>query len=1793
MKRAITTKLSKKIRICLIAILTVIGLQSTTNLYGQCQGFSVTIDAPPWYSFCQGQMIDLVSNVTGGTGPYTYDWSTGGTGPIETIPGPADPMNVFLTVTDANGCTTSAMAHIKPQNMNIFISVNGGPACEFQQSITLQASGGPTYTYFWSTGESTQSISVNTSGTYSVTATDTDTGCTAEASVTPTFFPLPTVEILGGLLTCEGVPTTLSVTGGPYADYTWGPNGEASPELITDVPGIYTVTITDNNGCTGEDDFEVLPFTEIPPTLAVPPFLCPESTGTVEVVNASDYVSFNWSTGQQNPSVIAFPAENYEVTVTDANGCTETQFVYVGMHDVIFPGIVGDGQICEGQDTIALTIYPPFVSYQWSTNETTQAIDVSATDLYSVTVTDGNGCTTTGEHLVQPAPFPTPTIPAPPASCTGNPVELTVDGGPYPTYEWSTGETSDTITVDTSGNYEVTVSNVFGCTASTDLEITMSEGPIATVSSSPYDCDGTMTLTAAGGESYAWSNGDSVATIIVQNNGIYSVIVTDSAGCSATVVDTVSIPAVPQVSISGSTALCAGATGNLTASSGFAQYLWSGGETTAEIAISQPGNFSVTVTDANGCTATASQSVAESSSPEPAISGPAGFCENGSATLQLNQPFTQMIWSNGDSTQNITVSQPATYTVTVTNVAGCTGTDQVAVIEYTPPAVTITGPASICSGGTATFSISNSFPQINWSTGETTSSINVNTAGNYQVTVTDANGCSNTDDQEFEIGVSLTPVIVTTATSCDGEMTLDAGGGFDTYLWSNGETGQNITVNVDGTYSVTVSDGTGCTGEDSEAVTMPEPLAVNIVGPTAVCEGESVDLTADAGFVSYAWSNGETTPTITVSNPSTYSVVATDANGCTAEASFVFENNPLPTASISGPSSICIGSTASLEVIGSFSIINWNTGETTPSINVTQSGTYSVIVTDAYGCTNEAIHEMETGNSLALVIIASGNVCDGMATLSAGAGYANYLWSNGETSQTIIVTATGSYAVTVSDATGCSGEDVVQINIPTPPQVSIVGPDSACEGATATLTADAGFASYLWSNGATTNSIDVSQTGIYEVVITDANGCTASATKSFEAFQTPIVAIVGPSSVCTGSQAQLSLSGNFAQVTWSNGATTNDITVSQAGTYSVVVSDGNGCTAEDTHNLEIGASLSPLITTTDASCDGWAILDAGVGFTDYIWSNGEVGQSITVSANGIYAVTVSDATGCSGETALMVSLPTPPTVVILGSPTICTGSSTVFSVPSNFTQVVWSTGEMANSITVSMAGTYTVTVTDANGCTGTDDMSLEVTSSLTPSITTILEDCDGTSTLNAGSSFASYLWSNGSTSSAITITTNGMYSVTVSDINGCSGTASVDITLPVPPVVNIAGAQGLCAGDETMLVAPGGFDQYLWNTGETTPAISVSLGGTYSVTVSDGNGCTATDEWILEQWQTDYTFIEEEACSALDTGTVETMLTNQYGCDSLVITSIVLAPELTTTIALSACEGSSVEYNGVAIAVGASQSFVYNASNGCDSVVTVNVTALPTVAFELSATETCWNALSGTIQVSMQNGTAPYQYTLNSGSAQSTPTFAGLPAGEYVVSVSDANGCVLSEPIDVLQTEPVEVYIEEPQLTCDATSVLLQPTVTGGDMANIQWLWPDGSTEPWMLVDQAGDYILQVDDGCEVQEIPIYVAWADERKEGDFFFIPNTFSPNYDGVNDIFKVYPGLDFTIKSFEFKIFDRWGDMMFGTTSTEEGWDGTYRNVQKKPAVYVWYVKAKLELCGGREMDYFKEGGVTIMR
>jgi gliding motility-associated-like protein len=183
--------------------------------------------------------------------------------------------------------------------------------------------------------------------------------------------------------------------------------------------------------------------------------------------------------------------------------------------------------------------------------------------------------------------------------------------------------------------------------------------------------------------------------------------------------------------------------------------------------------------------------------------------------------------------------------------------------------------------------------------------------------------------------------------------------------------------------------------------------------------------------------------------------------------------------------------------------------------------------------------------------------------------------------------------------------------------------------------------------------------------------------------------------------------------------------------------------------------------------------------------------------------------------------------------------------------------------------------------------------------------------------------------------------------------------------------------------------------------------------------------------------------------------------------------------------------------------------------------------------------------------------------------------------------------IEVPETIIAEVTVEDQELGCDAPTVVLEPFIVTGNPVDIKWLWSNGSTDPMIVVNTPGRYSVMVDDGCAERNYTINVDWSEELRQEDFFFVPNVFSPNDDGINDELHVFPGPDFIIRYFEFRIFDRWGTLLFGTNRIEDSWDGAFHNVRMEPGVYVWYLKAKVEVCGIRDLDVLYKSDVTIAR
>jgi large repetitive protein len=490
-----------------------------------------------------------------------------------------------------------------------------------------------------------------------------------------------------------------------------------------------------------------------------------------------------------------------------------------------------------------------------------------------------------------------------------------------------------------------------------------------------------------------------------------------------------------------------------------------------------PNPVVLTVTDLSGNTSTCNATVTINAITQPVItaSGPTTFCNGGSVILDAGAGYATYLWSTGATTQTITVTTSGNYSVTVTNSNGCTasaGPMTVTVNANPTPTITGSGPLSFCSGTGVTLDAGAGYASYLWSTGETTQTIFVLLPGTYNVTVTDGNGCSGAATPvTVTVNPNPAPVIFNfgPTTFCQGgSVTLDAGGGYTSYLWSTGATTRTILVTTSGNYCVTVTNSFGCPGSACRTVTvnpLPTPT-ITPSGPTTFCQGGSVTLNAGSGYLLYSWSTGAITQSINVTTSGTYNVTVTDLNGCTGAGTPVTVTvNPRPTPVItpSGPTTFCAGGSVTLDAGAGYSSYAWSTGATTRTIAVGASGTYTVTVSNSFGCTGVASQAV-TVNPLPTVNISAtnnGNICFGdPVTLTATAGYTSYAWSGGGTTNVKIVTAPGTYTVTVTNQFGCTNTAsrtvtaVTQCTVPTGLVANPVGLTTATLNWAATPCAD-------------------------------------------------------------------------------------------------------------------------------------------------------------------------------------------------------------------------------------------------------------------------------------------------------------------------------------------------------------------------------------------------------------------------------------------------------------------------------------------------------------------------------------------------------------------------------------------------------------------------------------------------------------------------------------------------------------------------------------------------------------------
>jgi gliding motility-associated-like protein len=645
-------------------------------------------------------------------------------------------------------------------------------------------------------------------------------------------------------------------------------------------------------------------------------------------------------------------------------------------------------------------------------------------------------------------------------------------------------------------------------------------------------------------------------------------------------------------------------------------------------------------------------------------------------------------------------------------------------------------------------------------------------------------------------------------------------------------------------------------------IQITDELDPGVTGDPEYCEGLTTILTAADGFTSYEWTGpnsfNSTEREITVSEPGFYTIIVDDNTGCTGSQAITVIEHASPYIGFSGSTTFCPGGQTTITVIpGNYNNYNWSNGAKVPQVVFNTSGTYTVTVVDQYGCQNTGSIEIFQRDSLEPNITGDLEYCEGLSTtLDGGAGFATYEWNGVLGNQTHEVAAPGLVVLRVSDGSGCFGSTRETIVENSNPVASIGAPKTnICPNEDLVLQVNpGGMITYNWSDSFSGRDRTINTANTYEVTVTDSNGCINSTQIVIQELVPPNPQVEGDTCVCFGKTGEINLSTNYSGYLWADGSTTQNRTITSGGTYSVTVTDADGCTGETSYTVDELANPTPQINGDDQFCDGGnTVLTLTQSYSGYVWSGAGSGSSAVypVTTGGNYIVQVTDAFGCVGMTNFVVTVHPNPTPSIAGSTTYCVGLSTTLDAGSYVT-FVWAgpgvTVPGNRTQTISTPGTYSVTVTDINGCIGMSSVVVNEDTELSIAIEGPREYCEGsTARIGVQGTYASYVWSPGGQTTQFINVTAGTYTVTAMDSDGCTGSQVAVVSENPNPTPNISGPSTFCT-DRTATLDAGMWQSYAWSNGlGNTRTVSVNQTGTYMVTVTDTNGCIGTTSFFIEE----------------------------------------------------------------------------------------------------------------------------------------------------------------------------------------------------------------------------------------------------------------------------------------------------------------------------------------------------------
>ncbi|MDC3260005.1 gliding motility-associated C-terminal domain-containing protein, partial [bacterium] len=1689
---------------------------------------------------CNG---NAVASATGGTSPYTFEWSDGQTNPtavglcvggfsVSVLDDNDCPANTAVTITGP----TALSLTLNPTNLTCFNAGDG--------SVTSTVAGGTSgYTYFWSNVQTTANISGLTAGIYCVTVTDANL-CEAITCVTLT---QPTELVLNGdstQSTCgqaDGSAIITIVQGDPNFTYQWDAlaNNQTTPVATGIAANVYTVTVTDGNGCTESYAQAVTDFGS--PTINVltqTPVSCngaSDGFAQVSVVGGTLPHTYIWNTTpvQTSASATGLPAGTWTATMTDGTGCVAAVAVVIPEPTLLVAGISSFTDVtCFGYTNGTATVVgsggtTPY-TYTWNNNNQTNSMATGlAPGNYVVAVTDDNNCTANVSVTIgEPAQITLNTS-VTDAFCLTSSGQICVgvtNGVPPLSYLWSDGQTGSCGGSYFPGVECVTVTDFTGCVANICATIgNIPAGTAVIAATTNVSCfgenDGTASASMSGGitpYTYSWSPApatgqtSNVATGLTA--GDYIITVMDDVGCIAIAKTTITEPLAISISTTVTNNQCFQScdgriVSTVTGGTSPYTYLWNDSLAQTGAVISQlcAGSYTLTITDFNACTHTSTDIINEPTALNLDSTVVNSNClqDDGSICILANggmSPYT-FTWPSGQNTTNCSTGLYAgPQNVTVTDDQGCDLTINAVITDLDGPAVSIISITDVdCNGNSSGSAIAvpaggsgNYFYDWNNGIGNTVGNnplLNNITAGSYSVDVEDANtGCVVTEtmviNEPTALALNISGVDPRCFGSADGAASVVVAGGVQgyTYQWNTVPIGTSAATTglMGGIYTVTILDANNCPISGVVTLTNPLPIAAAITTTDAQCFNDCngiaiVEGSNGFGGYFYEWSNFQISQTAFNLCAGSYYVTLTDYNGC------------------SKTENVTIGEPAQLHVlINNFGDINCF------------GGTDGFVQAPSFGGVPPYAYNWSTG----------------ISTTATATGLSANTWS-----------------VTVTDDNACSVGTSQQLTQPSQLNAAIIASSNvscfgACDGS-ATVSASGGTPTggtpgyfYQWdANGLSQQSATAinlcANTGI-TVTITDNSfvGCQTTASVNISE-PNPIIAsanITSSNCLQADGSIQITVGGGIGPYvpSWNDSLFPNAFTVYNvsAGAYCVTILDAQACEHVECVNVNdiLGPSINYL-NHTDVSCFGSTdgIINTNVtgGTSPYqtVWTD-QGGNTIAANTFGVtflagneeYCETVIDAVGCQASLCQIIAEPSEINSAVInpnnvscfggndGSAMVQAGGGT-----SPYTFAWPPTSQTTTTVTGLPAGPVAVETTDDNGCTGISFVTITAPQVLAPIATVDDVNCFGESdgsvvlTTTGGTGFYTYNWNpntSNSNSNAVGLPI-GTYNVTVTDANGCTNSLSAIVNQPTQLTASIQATDATCTlfnGSASISAVSGGTPdyEYLWSNGETSTLATGLYPTDHSAVVTDVMGCSI----VLT-----VTVIDQAGPTI---NGISVTNPNCFGdCDGTATASVSGG---TTPFVYHWNDIPQQDGNPALMLCADNYCVTVTDNNGCAAADCATI--VQPELFTASSVASNYTPCAGediTISASHSGGTGPYTnivwYNAASGFGGYGPhNVSPVPNSivNYPFTITDANGCFASDSATIIASAELLVDMPDTVETCIGNPVLISSTGFGGTaIVDYQWTWSTGETAYGVItsaIDVAPTdtttYLVTLEDGC-------------------------------------------------------------------------------------------------------------------